>query len=128
MDLQTQANIPDPVLFAAHPQLSDEVNHNIIQSEIDGGVHLNDLPPGTALAIETKNRCYRLVNLGDEGELISGHPEFCPEPVLVRVQGSTWGGSMLKTRFVGRGMHLEFEHPVHHRVTTTRIVDIWIYS
>ena len=43
--------------------------------------------------------------------LISGHPEFCPEPVLVRIEGSNWGGSMLKASYVGRGMHLEFRHP-----------------
>jgi NAD-dependent oxidoreductase involved in siderophore biosynthesis len=29
----------------------------------------------------------------------------------VAIAGSTWGGSMLKQRFVGRGMHLEFCHP-----------------
>jgi hypothetical protein len=115
---------PDPVLFAAHPNLSDEINHNIIQSEIEGGVHLNDLPRGAALAIQTRSRFYTLVNLGDDGALISGHPEFCPEPVLVRIQGSTWGGSMLKTRFVGRGMHLEFQHPVHHTITTSQIIEI----
>jgi len=36
---------------------------------------------------------------------------FCPEPVLVSIHGSTWGGSMLKEHFIGRGMHLEFHHP-----------------
>jgi hypothetical protein len=40
--------------------------------------------------------------------LISGHPEYCPEPVLVAIAGSTWEGSMLKRGFVGRGMHLGF--------------------
>ncbi len=128
MHVPAVPHAPDPVLFAPHPHLSDTVNGNIIQSEIEGGVHLNDLPRGAALAIQTRSRFYTLVNLGDEGALISGHPEFCPEPVLVRVQGSTWGGSMLKTRFVGRGMHLEFQHPVHHTVTTSEIVDIQLHS
>jgi hypothetical protein len=31
---------------------------------------------------------------------------------------------MLKTKFLGFGMHLEFEHPVHRTVLTSRIVDI----
>jgi hypothetical protein len=31
--------------------------------------------------------------------------------VQVAISGSTWGGSMLKLQFVGRGMHLEFRHP-----------------
>ena len=76
------------------------------------------------LAIQTQNRFYTVVSLGDDTALISGHPEFCPDPVQVRIHGSTWGGSMLKTRYVGRGMHLEFEHPVHETVITSQIVDI----
>ena len=107
-----------------HPNLSDEINHNIVQSEIEGGVYLRDLQPGAVLAIQTRNRSYRLVSLGEETALISGHPEFCPEPVKVQVQGCTWGGSMLKTKFVGRGMHLEFIHPVYRTVITSQIVDI----
>jgi hypothetical protein len=128
MRLPASQHSPDPVLLAAHPNLSDTVNRNIIQSEVEGGVHLNDLPRGTALAIRTMSRSYTLVNLGDEGALISGHPEFCPEPVLVRIQGSTWGGSMLKSKFVGRGMHLEFQHPVHQTITTSQIVEIHVSS
>ena len=110
-------------LFVAHPHLADYVNHNIIQSEVEGGVHLRDLPPGSVLFIQTKNRTYRLVALGDR-TLISGHPEFCPEPAEVRINGSTWGGSMLKMKFVGRGMHLEFEHPIYRTILTSRIIDI----
>jgi hypothetical protein len=29
----------------------------------------------------------------------------------VAIAGSTWGGTMLKVRYVGRGMRLEFHHP-----------------
>jgi hypothetical protein len=31
---------------------------------------------------------------------------------------------MLKMKFLGRGMHLEFQHPLHRRILTTRILDI----
>ena len=55
---------------------------------------------------------------------MSDHPKFCPEAVVVRIEGSTWMGSMLKLRFIGRGMHLEFCHPTYHSITTSRIVDI----
>jgi len=124
METLATSEIPADVSFVPHPNLSDAVNRNIIQSEVEGGVYLRDLPPGAVLAIQTRNRFYTLVSLGGEAALISGHPEFCPDPVEVRIQGSTWGGSMLKTKFVGRGMHLEFEHPVYHTVVTSRIVDI----
>jgi len=120
----TLSDITELTPFAPHPNLAAEVNGAIVQSEIEGGVDLRDLAPGSVLAIQTKNRFYTLVSLGEESALISGHPEFCPDPVEVRIQGSTWGGSMLKAKFVGRGMHLEFEHPVHHTVITSQIVDI----
>jgi hypothetical protein len=56
--------------------------------------------------------------------LISGQPEFCPDPVEVQIHGSTWGGAMIMNHYLGRGMHLEFWHPVHHIVITSRTVDI----
>jgi hypothetical protein len=112
-------------IFLPHPNLSDEVNSNIVQSEIEGGVYLKDLPDETTLEIETQNRSYTLVSRGQGQALISGHPEFCPEPVLVRIEGSNWGGSMLKASFVGRGMHLEFRHPEYQRpIITSRIMEI----
>lgn len=112
-------------LFKPHPHLSDQINNNIIQSEIEGGVYLTDLPDESTLEVETQNHFYTLVNRGDGKVLISGHPEFCPEPVLVKVHGSTWGGSMIKVKFVGRGMHLEFRHPDFDRpIITSSIVDI----
>jgi hypothetical protein len=42
----------------------------------------------------------------------------------VYLAGSTWGGSMLKQSFIGRGMHLEFLHPVFQRILTSPIVEI----
>jgi hypothetical protein len=112
-------------LFAPHPNLSDEVNHNIVQSEVEGGVLLNDLPSATVLQIQTQHHCYTAVLLNDGSALISGHPKYCPQPVLVAIAGSTWGGSMLKRRFVGRGMHLEFRHPEYRTpIVTSAIKEI----
>lgn len=109
-------------MFTPHPNLSDLVNSNIVQSEIEGGVSLGDLSPSTVLEIETQNHRYTAVFLGESQALISGHPEYCPEPVLVGISGSTWGGSMLKLRYIGRGMHLEFSHPEFHSpIVTSRI-------
>ena len=87
------------------------MNSQIAQSEIEGGVFLRDLPKPTVLKVQTQHHCYTVVVLGESSALISGHPQYCPEPVPVAIAGSTWGGSMLKRRFVGRGMRLEFRHP-----------------
>jgi len=122
--MDTKAVVPDPKPFMPHPNFSDELNGNIVQSEIEGGVSLDDLSEGARLEVETRNRWYTIL-IRDGGEqLIWGHPKYCPDPVPVRIAGSTWGGSMLKLRFIGRGMHLEFWHPVFRTVKTSRIVDI----
>ena len=123
MDERTRAGMNQ--MFLPHRNLSDAVNGNIIRSEIEGGVYLKDLPDNATLEIETQNRRYRLHSRGQTEALISGHPEFCPEPTLVRIAGSNWGGTMLKPAFIGRGMHLEFHHPQYERpIITSRIREI----
>jgi hypothetical protein len=112
-------------MFQPHRNLSDRINGDIIRSEIEGGVYLKDLPDQTTLEILTENRPYMLTVRRDGSAWISGHPQFCPEPVLVRIAGSNWGGSMLKSEYLGRGMQLEFEHPGYHApIVTSPIVDI----
>ena len=113
--------LPD---FTPHPNLSDGVNRNLAQSEIEGGVHLSVLSEGAELEIRTENRSYWLVYRGSGQAMLSGHPQFCPKPVMVRIHGSTWGGSMIKTEYIGRGMRLEFRHPDHKTVLTSRILEI----
>ncbi len=122
--METKAAVPDPKPFMPHPSLADEVNRNIAQSEIEGGVCLDDLSEGAVLKVETQNRWYTILIRDCGKELIWGHPQYCPDPVAVRIAGSTWGGSMLKLRFIGRGMHLEFWHPVFRTIRRSRILDI----
>jgi len=122
MDEETAAQALN--MFVPHPNFSDEVNRNIVQSEIEGGVYLDDLSEGEVLEVETRNHGYTIVIRGRGNDLIWGHPQYCPEPVAVRIEGSTWGGSMLKSRFIGRGMHLEFMHPTFRTIVTSPIVDI----
>jgi hypothetical protein len=87
-------------------------------------VCLDDLPEGTVLEVETQHHWYAIVIRGRGGDLVSGHPKYCPDPVPVRIEGSTWGGSMLKARIIGRGMQLEFRHPAFRTIITSRIADI----
>lgn len=110
--------------FNPHPNLSPEINAAIIESEIDGGAYLKDLPNGKALKVTTKNTMYLIRRYGDE-LFIQGHPKYCPIRIKAYIHGSTWGGSMIKAGFVGRGMYLEFsteEHP--GIVTTSKIQDV----
>jgi hypothetical protein len=109
-------------LFRLHENLSSEVNRNLVQSEIEGGVRLQDLEPGSMLRVRTRNTCYEVVVLHGGSAYLSGHPLYCPQRVLVTIAGSTWGGSMLKVRFIGRGMHLEFCHPGYPTPIVTSII------
>ncbi len=112
-------------MFMPHPNLCDEVNRNIVQSEIEGGVFLEDLLPDTVLQIRTQHHFYTAQLLGEGAALISGHPQYCPQPVQVIIAGSTWGGSMLKLRFIGRGMQMEFHHPAYSKpIITSPIQEI----
>ena len=120
---ETPASIPADS-FVPHPHLSDVINHNIIQSEIEGGVYLPNLVSGDQLEIVTRDWVCHLEYLGDCRARISGHWRYCPEPVEVTISGSTWGGSLLKLHFIGRGMHMEFFHPSYHRVLTSRVLEI----
>src|SRR6266581_6453605 len=123
-NMNAQAPGPAPNLFMPHPCFSADVNRNIVQSEVEGGVYLDQLSDGAILEVETQHHWYTILNRARGQALISGHPKFCPEPVPVRIEGSTWGGSMLKLRYIGRGMHVEFCHPTYHTITTSRVVDI----
>ena len=114
-----------PKFFRPHANLTDEVNRNIVQSEIDGGVRIDDLQPGSELEITTHDTHYQVFVLGGNLALITGHSLYCPHPVLVRINGSTWGGSMLKIRFIGRGMCMEFVHPQYETpILTSPIQEI----
>lgn len=103
--------------------LAGEIRGRIVRSEIEGGLRLGALKNGSRVLVQTVNRIYKL-HVRNGQTWISGHPEFCPQPVPVRVRGSSWGGSMLKVAYLGRGMHMEFQHPRHSTVTTSRIVSI----
>jgi hypothetical protein len=111
-------------MFRSSPHLSNAVNCRIVQTEIEGGVHLGDLPAGAVLEIETENRFYTIEYRGLNQALISGHPVFCPQPTLVTINGSTWGGSMIKTGFIGRGMRLEFRSSDFDPITTSVVRDV----
>ena len=90
--MDTTAAVPVPKPFMPHPNLSDEVNRNIVQSEIEGGVCLDELSEGVQLEVETQHHGYTILIRGRGKELIWGHPQYCPDPLPVRIAGCTWGG------------------------------------
>jgi hypothetical protein len=88
------------------------------------GFLVTELAPGELVSLTTLNRLYWLTYLGDRNGLLSGHPEYCETPTPVRIEGSTWGGSMIEFGFLGEGMHLEFVLPNGKTLTTSTVVEI----
>jgi hypothetical protein len=104
-----------------HPHLSDEVNDKIEQSERDGGIWLKNVRKGETITVRTANSTYTIIKTGDDDYTIQGNNKYCPVDTPCKIHGSTWGGSMLKIGYVGRGMHLEFSTKEQRTVTTTTI-------
>lgn len=124
MGKEEEPKIPEP--SKPHPNLSDRINRNIAESELAGGVWLEEMLVGEKLRVVTHNRTY-IIWKKDDGYYIKGHPEFCPDFVKVEIAGSTWNRTtraMLKMKFVGNGMFLEFNHPEHGVIHTSRIEEV----
>ncbi len=122
--MRTTTNNPDRTgIYATHPSIAPEIRGRIIRSEVEGGVRLRALAEGERVLVKTANRIYR-IEIREGRTWISGHPRFCPRPVAVLVRGSTWGGAMLKPDYLGLGMHMEFQHPDHATVVTSKIESV----
>ena len=85
-------------------------------------MYIHNLEPGSVLDVETKHRTYHLEYLGGEEVRISGHPSYCPQPVLALVQGSTTDEGDFEAGFVGRGMHLVFRRADDQRDVVTSAI------
>jgi hypothetical protein len=75
-------------------------------------VDCSGLPRGTVVEVETRTRKYQIECLGGAAVRVSGHPEYCPTPVLGHLQG-----------LIERGKHLRFilaDRPV----TTSRMIKV----
>jgi hypothetical protein len=94
-------------------------------STSEDGIYFDRLADGAILDLETKHHRYTLVKIASGQALISGHPVYCPEPVLVEILGSTGCGPVLKVGFIECGMHLMFKHPMHRTaIGTSRILNL----
>ncbi len=96
-------------------------------NELLDGVQLTTLDKGAMIDIETMSRHYSAEYLGGDQVRISGHPEWCPTPVVVHLRGSLRNSGDFEPGFVGPGMHMVFERfddviPV----TTTEVKELHV--
>jgi len=95
-----------------------------IASDVLEGVDLNSLRVGSLIDVETKSRHYRIEYPGGNSIRVSGHPEFCPQPVLASLQGSLDRDGTLETGFIACGMRMIFLLDDAHPITTSRVVHV----
>lgn len=93
--------------MADYPNLSDEINRNLREMEERPGVDLAAMQPGSILRMRTRNTLYTIGREPDGRFMVSGHPTYCPSPTPMNIIGSTWGGSMIRVKYLGEGMHME---------------------
>jgi hypothetical protein len=72
------------------------------------GVQIDQMEELATLAVRTKNTVYEITILnGYAGEVLVRGGKFFPERTAVRLEGSTFGGSILKWRGIYVGMRME---------------------
>ena len=89
------------------------------------GVDFSNLRPGSLIDVETKSRHYHIECLGGSAVRISGHPQYCPDPVVAELQGSISKEGLLESGLIERGSRMVFfldDHPV----TTSRVVSLHV--
>lgn len=89
-------------------------------------VACKSLERGSLIDVETKSRHYKIEYLGGNRIRISGHPEFCPEPVTADLQGSFDGAGNFESGLIGRGMRLRFLLGGERPVTTSRVMTLHV--
>jgi|CZKS01.1.fsa_nt_gi hypothetical protein len=96
-------------------------------TELLEGVQLTKLDKGSVLDIETQSRHYSAEYLGGDEVRISGHPDWCPTPVVVHLRGSLRNSGDFEPGFVGAGMHMVFERfDDRPPVTTTEVKELHV--
>jgi hypothetical protein len=89
-------------------------------------VDCNNLVRGSLINVETKSRHYVIECLGGSAIRISGHPEYCPEPVPARLHGSLNEEGALELGLIGRGMRLKFFLNESLPITTSRVLHVHV--
>lgn len=113
-------------------RLGPEITRRIEEQKRLGGINVSILEPGTRIEVQTLNSLYKLEVL-DDGLVRMQGGNYLPEPVEGEFKGSTWGTSLLKQHWIGKGMKMEFAHG--EKILTTSIVegakvigDLWMYE
>jgi hypothetical protein len=88
------------------------------------GIDLRDVEPLTTVIIRTRNSQYRMIVTHGTSVVVQGG-QFFPDAVPGRVDGSGFGGSLLKIGWIGIGLRMEILAG-DRRIVTSPVRDISI--
>jgi hypothetical protein len=78
-----------------------------LRAGVAEGVAIDSLEPGTTLLVRTRNSEYRFVILFDQHHVLVQGGAMFPEATIVRLEGATAGGSVLKMGWILVGLRME---------------------
>jgi hypothetical protein len=107
-----------------NPSTSSSVHPAANQPQREEGVALDELQVGAVIEVVTGHNTYRFENRGDGKVLMTGHPEYCPQPLLVDLLGSIGPSQAMRMWFLEPGMKMMFRHPRFGVVCTSRIQEV----
>jgi hypothetical protein len=101
------------------PPIADPLPHGKTLAAVD----VHSLAPGTALVVETRNSRYCLAMHAEDGDaLVQGGHHF-QEATTARIDGCTFGGSLMKLGWIAVGCCLELSVR-GRRIVTSRVRSI----
>jgi hypothetical protein len=86
------------------------------------GIHLREVEPLTTIVVQTHNSRYRIVMTGGTSAIVQGG-KFFIDPTPARIDGSGFGGSVLKTAWIGVGLKMEI-FANDQRIITSPVLDV----
>ena len=86
------------------------------------GIYLREVEPLTTIVVRTHNSCYRILIEHDTTAIVRGGA-FFPEPTPARIDGSGFGGTLLKVGWIGVGLRMEI-FTNGRRIITSPVRDV----
>lgn len=91
--------------------------------DTSGGIELAMVPMGTILEVETRNTTYTVIPQPQNQTIIWGHPEYCPDPILISGLGSACTTGHFREGYLCPNWRLSFPRG-ENRVATSPIVAV----
>jgi hypothetical protein len=109
-----------------HKNLDSNINRILDAQEDKPRLKLKLLPEGASIKVETVNSTYRFTKLKD-GSFMAQGGKYLPNPTPVYINGSTYGGSMIKAGVIELDAHMEITIMISGKtITTSSVQEIYL--